>query len=426
MALFNPADLKAWRYVVQSCTMLINGEAVTLESRCITGIEIHNNYLKDVFPIFKMNFMLDETLYYKVLDNKTKIKIKLRLQKYNKNYNGTEKSLRKDYINETFVTIDDTADVNREADYDLLEKIRNASSDTALDMLDTPLELYLYREETDTGVKTQINNIFQNVNMSSVIGYLFGVSGIKNALVSPLENNKTYKTLLLPPLTINKMLAHLDAAYGFYKAGSVIFFGIDRTYILNFKGGCTAFEKNEKKETCVYIPKSMSSESAAGGTLENDPNRHCINWLYNQVNFQNKSVSTDVISGSDALVVKPTQGSVSKSSSKTTTNGTSNTAIINDEADNPWLSTTFTAQTSANSLVVYGAMADIDVSALTPNKKFTLIFEDQCLTNKYKGTYFLSSCMIKFINDTAEGDFSVVASVEFRRLQQTSSNDSSI
>jgi len=423
MALFNPNDLKAWRYIVDSCIFLINGEAISLDQRCITGIEIHNNYMKDVFPIFKINFMLESSVYYKVLNNKTNLKLKLKIQKYNKNYNGSERSLRKNYINDTFITIDDTDDVDREVDLDLLEKIRGASSDNEMNKYDTSLELYFYREETATGVKKQLNDILQNVNMSSILGYLFGESGIKNALVSPLENNKTYKVMHLPPLTINKMIAHLDAAYGFYKAGSMIFFGLDRTYILNFKGGCTAFERNEKKETCVFIPKTTSVQNASGGTIETDPNKHCINWLYDQVNFQNASVSSDVIKGSDALVVKPSTAGKTKSSSKTTTNGNSNTAIIDDEAENPWLDTTFTAQSTANSLIIYGAMADIDVDALTPNKKFTLIFEDQALTNKYKGTYFLGKTMFKFVNDTAKGDFSIVASVEFRRVQQTNSSD---
>lgn len=428
MALFNAEDLQAWRYCVQSCIFLINGEANTLDPLCITGMEIHNNYMKDTFPIFKVNFLLTDDIYYKVMANKTSLKIKLRIQKYAKKYNksGENKTVKKDYINDTFVIIDDDNDVNRDADFDLLERHKNIVSDSEMDMFNNQLELYLYREETDTGVKKQVNNIFKNVTMSSVIGYLFGESGIKNALVSPLENNKTYKELLLPPLTINRMLAHMDAAYGFYKSGSVIFFGIDRTYILNFKGGCTAFERGERKEVCIYIPKGLSEQSASGGTVEKDDIKHYINWKYNQVQFKNNSVTTDVLSGSDALVVKPTTGGKSSSNSKVVANKSANTAIINDESDNPWLSTTFTAQTSSNATIVYGAMNDVDLTALTPNKKFTLVFEDANITSKYKGTYFLSSNLVKFINDSATGDFSVVAAVEFRRLQQTSSNDSSI
>jgi len=425
MALFKTKELRAWRYNVQQCVLLINGEAISLKPENISGIEIQNNYYTDTFPIFKVNFLLDEDVYYKILKNKTSLKIKLKIQKYNKkykesdkkNYKNNKKSSRQEYLTGTFVTIDDTQDVDRERDISLNDKTRKSKSDSDLGKNDTPLELYLYREETDTGVKKQINQIFQEVTMSSIIGYLFGESGIKNALVSPLENNTTYKEILLPPLTINKLLAHLDAAYGFYKSGSVIFFGIDRTYILNFKGGCTAYESGERQETCIYIPKELSEEHIAGGTIEKDSSKYYLNWLYDKVNFQNSSVSADVINGSDALVINPNTCNKNTSTSNTVHNGKANTAIIDDQADNPWLASTFTAQTSSNSTIIYGTMSDIDVSALTPNKKFTLIFEDQKLTNKYKGTYFLSSCNIKFVNDSGEGDFSVTASVEFRRMQ---------
>lgn len=415
--LYETKDLQAWRYCIGACHIIIGGSVKTLEPMCITGIEILNNYYENLFPIFKVNFLLDSDTYYSVLNKKTEVKIKLRIQKYYKKYDNKDiKSAKQDYLNDTFIIIDDNDDANREADLDLIKKNQKVSSDAEMDRYDKPLELYLYREETATGVKTQMNKIFKEANMSSIIGYLLGESKIKNALVSPLENNNTYSTILLPPMTINKALLHLDAAYGFYKQGSVIYFGIDRTYILNFKGGCTAYESGELQETVIFIPKTLSVANAAGGTLQHDHSKHYINWKYDDVNFKNSSVSKNVLSGSDVAVVKPVKKSVIRKTSKTKVIKKANTAVIVDEANNPWLDSTFTAQTSSNSLIIYGAMVDIDCTALTPNKKFTMIFEDPNLTNKYKGTYFLSNCLFRFMNDSGEGDFSLIAAVEFRRM----------
>ena len=123
-----------------------------------------------------------------------------------------------------------------------------------------------------------------------------------------------------------------------------------------------------------------------------------------------------MLSGSDVAVVKPVKKAVVRKASKTKVIKKANTAVIVDEANNPWLDSTFTAQTSSNSLIIYGSMVDIDCTALTPNKKFTMIFEDPNLTNKYKGTYFLSNCLFRFMNDSGEGDFSLIAAVEFRRM----------
>ncbi len=419
MALFDSSKLQSWRYSIYSCIVLVNDEAIQLDKMCVTGIELVNDYFNNTFPIFKLNLILDSDTYYKILNNKTEVKIKLRLQKYYQLYGSNKKSMYKDFINDTFVIIDDTMDISRDDDLDLQEKINKSNSDDELEMYDYPLELFLYREETSTGVKTQINNILKNVTLSSVIGYLFGVSKIKNALVSPLENNKTYEEILLPPLTINRQLLHLDAMYGFYRYGSVIFFGIDRTYILNFKGGCTAFENREKPETCIYIPKITSVQNSGIGSIESNDNRHYINWNYEEINISNRSVTKDVLSGSDVLVINTSSGTTSKSTSNTVTNGDANVAIIENEGENEWLNTTFTAQTSSNSLIISGMISDVDVEALTPNKKFSLVFEDQKLTNKYKGTYFLSKTVFKFVNTTGNGDFSILAAIELRRLHKT-------
>ena len=420
MSLFNPDKLQTWRYSVRSCIILINGEVISLSPMCITGIEIVNDYIKNTFPIFKVNFALEEDVYYKILNNKTDLKIKLRIQKYFKSYSDNiNKSLYRDYINDTFIVIDDDNDVNRASDIDFQNKLKQSRSEEELEMFDTPLELYLYKEEVATGMKTQINDILSNVTLSSAIGYLFHKSGIKNALVSPLENNKNYKELLLPPLTINNSLAHLDAMYGFYKYGSVIFFGLDRSYILNFKGGCTAFETGEPKETCIYIPKLGVTENGGGGSVESDSERSYICWNYESIKISNGSVSNDILLGTDVKVINKSLGTITESSSKATTNGKANKAIIENNGENPWIGTTFTAQSASNSLILSGFMGDVDLSSLTPNKKFTMIFEDQNLTNKYKGTYFLSKSVFKFMNDSASGDFSILAGVEFRRLQKT-------
>ena len=91
MALFDPSELKAWRYCIHTCVVLVNGQAITLDPMNVTGIEIHNDYYGKIFPIFKINLLLDEKDYYTILSNKTSIKIKLRIQKYSKKYQSRKK-----------------------------------------------------------------------------------------------------------------------------------------------------------------------------------------------------------------------------------------------------------------------------------------------------------------------------------------------
>lgn len=417
MALFNPSAIQKWRYVVNACTMIINGKSYSLEGRNVSSIEIESDFLTNTFSILKVVFLLDNEVYYAASQNKTTLKINLNLQKYFQNPEKTYNSPRKDFINATFATIEDDLNIQRDSSQLLLKNQTQTDSTYNLKEPQNELELYLYREEVATTMKTQINEVLVNTTLTSAIGYLLTKGGVNNCLISPLENNKTYDTMLLPPLTVSRCLAHLDAYYGFYKTGSIIFFDFLRSYILKYKGGCTAYESGEKQETVFLIPLPESDNTANAGSVDNDSNdKYYIAWQYDKVTFSNKSVSTDVLKGTDAVVVNATDGTTTTSSSNTVTNGSSNKAVIENTTDNEWLGSTYTAQTSSSSVVVSGTIADFDISALAPNKKMTLVFEDGSIGNKYNGTYFLTSVTYKFLNENATGDFQIAGAIELRKM----------
>lgn len=420
MPLFDSTQLCKWRYNVAECIVKIGDEALNLLPLNVVGIEIHNNYFANTFPIFKLNLLVDETDYYKINANKTTLKIKLRIQKYYKKSENDSNSFKRDYINDIFVLADEEEDVNRDRDLSFQSVMLNTDYTNGIKDYNRPMELYLYKESSLTGMKQQVNVIFDSTNLSTAVGYILSKGGVKNVLMSPFENNKVYTDLLLPPLTINKQIAHLDACYGFYKQGSMIFFGIDRTYILNFKGGCTAWESGEKKETCFLIPNKSALENGEDGSIDKGDNINYIKWNYSKVGFASKSVTENVTKGSDALVVNSTDGSLSSSKSTVNTIGDATTAVIENKGGNPWMGSTYTAQVSSGSTILAGSIANFDADALTPNKNFSVIFEDTKLTNKYKGSYILSNCMLKFLNDTASGDFSIVGAIELRKMEKTS------
>jgi len=417
MAFINSEDIKTWRYKVANC-VIINGDSATvIEPRCVVSIDIVNDYILNTFPIFKINLVLTDSKYYSILKNKNSLKVKLEIQKYGK-YESRDNAtiISKQYINDTFVTIMDDLDYNREKDLDLEKSLVSADpNDEEFSKNDNMLELYLYREEVANGIKKQINCVCSNATLSTVITYILGNAGIKNALVSPLENNKVYKELLLPPLTVNKLLGHLDAAYGFYKKGSIIFFGLDRSYILNFKGGCSVYETNEKKETCIMVPKLLSESAYMSGTVENNDDRHYFICNYTDISFENKSTTNNVINGTSTITTN-IYGNKNTSDGKSNVIGTSNTKIVNNTGVNEWLAQTYTAFSNASSTVIYISVIDIDLAAITPNKNFVFVFEDNELSNKYKGNYLLTKSVFKFINDTSSGDFKILATLQFNKI----------
>lgn len=415
--LFNPQELQEWRYCIGQCIFLINGEAIKLSELNVVAMEIFNDYANSIYSIFRMNFVLDDATYYKAIKNKTSLRMKLEIQKYYNTPKRGGSSLKKTYLKGTYATIEDSSDEYRLRSSDRAEKEDDAYIGAGTNNFRNTLELYFYKEEVATGFKKQINNILNNVTLSSAIAYSLTEAGLYNSVImSPLENNKTYPVLLLPPITIDKLLLHLDACYGFYKRGSMIFFGVDRGYILNFKGECTAFENNELTETCVYIPNESTPSETQMGSLPSDGNKNYIVWNYGKVGFTNQSVISDVLHGSNTTVVSSKNANINSYTSRTITNGAQNTTMVENKGDNKWLGETITAQNNSKSIILAGSMSGVDLSSLTPNKKYTMVFEDNTITNKYRGNYMLTNLTVKFINDTARSDFNIAVAVEFRKM----------
>lgn len=421
MSLFNSNQLRKYRYKISECMIIIGSEVITLEPMNVTGMKIINNYTSDTFPIFLLNLQVHSDAYYKINKNKNILTIRLRVQKYYTKDGKDKKFIDGDYINGEFVLIRDDSDVNRTVDADRAEdKIekRTKKSQSTKEPKHS-MELYLYRKEVATAMQTQLNVIFKQTTLTSAISYLLYKIGIKNMLMSPLENNTSYPPLYIPPLTLNMAIMYLDIMYGFYKAGAVLFFGLKRSYLLNYKGGCTAYETGEKINSTLLIPRDGSSNNAQGGSVDTgDMSGYFYNVEYGSIEFSNNSVSSDVLNGTNALVVNTTDGSITTSTSNAITSGDNNKTIMENSTANPWLADIYAYQTSSSSEVLVGSITDCDADGIEPNKNWSVIFEDVSLANKYRGTYFLANSILDFTNDVGSGDFSIVVGFTLNKIEK--------
>lgn len=418
MALFNKEENKQYRYCVASCIVMVGGDATILNPLSVVGIHIMNDYMASLFPIFKLNIATNNDLYYKVNQNKTNTKIKLRIQKYAVHEDGSY-SAKSDWINNTFVLIDDDTDVNRSKDNQ--RSVKRFNVDNGLNDFENSLELYLYREDVINGVKGHCREAICDVaSVTDIVGYVLGESGLtRNVLMSPLENNGAYKDIHIPPISIHRLVMHFDAYYGFYRSGSIVFFGIERSYILNFKGGCTALAPGELPDVCFLVPKENSAELHLSGVVDKNDLKNYIVLPYGKVAFTKTSITDNVTTGAGAMINHPSSGASSSARGNTVNVGSGNSDIITAGSDNPWLASAFAAQATSKADVMTCTITDFDVSVLTPNKRYSVIFEDTAETKKHKGAYLLASSTIEFINDRGEGDFQITAGLELRRSQSS-------
>ena len=398
MAIFDDTDrVIKWKYVVKKINILIpNTDAITIPNERLNGLEIEENYEEYYFPVIKLSLVLDSDTYYKILQNKNDCNIFLRIDKFSYVDGSEEQSLDKEYIKDTFELIIDenTEDMLRSLKEDESSSdYTKTTSDVSEDSLSTPsnnkVEFYLFKSTID-GTKTNVNKVLHKANVADAIAYLATVAKLKNLVMAQPDNTTVYDQLLIPPLSVLKALAFIDTYYGIYKTGSIIWFGMDYTYIIPFSGACDVYVKNEIKTTNIIIPKSVNTSHINSlGSLKkkSDKNNNYVIGDYSSVNISNQSISNNYLNANDIQTVDSYDDSTSTNSSKAKSKKTNFVKIFTNKTENSFISSMYTAQTNAKSDVVSVRLQDYDVSVISPNKRCNVIFEDSNYTKKYNGNY---------------------------------------
>ena len=402
-----------YKYKISEFYILIDGKEDRFPVERITDFRIEHYFEEASFPIFKMEMMMEPSRYYKIIKNKDTVRFKLRLQMYYTSRNDdADKSLLRDVINSTFcIYTDEDSD-----DYDEdLKKAAGTQDDiNQLDKINNVVELYLFKD-TVSNIRSSFNVILNDCTMCTAVTYLLYKAGIKHLLMSPFENTASYGTLLLPPQSIEKQLRFLNNNYGFYRKGAIIYFGLMHSYVLNYKGGCTAWYNKEWKETIIYVlDKSNTMSFLSGAIIKPDEERYYYNASPSAIGVLSNTVSTNVIQGTDASVVDMREYSTTFASSGAKTSGQSNSRTLFNTYSNKYMVETFAAQQKANSMVLSVVLENINIESFNPNKSISLIFENTSLNSKYKGIYRVATAIYSFTPTSS--DYGITAALVLKKV----------
>lgn len=409
MEIFRNNDiLQKWKYKVDEFNLLIPGEdSITIPNERFRGIEIRKLYEDLFLPIIKITVNLSPDHYYKILQHKKECKFHIKINRYYLNVNDDgEKSINYSYINDIFTLImdDQTEDMLRslkevENKRNYTKKIKE--TENQLDAVDNIIEFYLYKTSI-SGLRKNVNNVIKNCNVTDAISYLLSEAGLSNVMMAQPDNKKIYEEFLLPPLSIIKELEFIDYYYGLFKDGSIIFFDSEYSYIIPYNGTCSVNRKRENRNTNIIIPKSTNMSfcnSLCNLKRQGDTDNSYIIADYKTINIENQSISNNYIEGNNTKVVDSNDGTIKMEDSKAVAKDDNYTRVIQNRTENEWLASALSVQSSSKSVVITARLQDFNESDLTPNKRINVIFEDANYTNKYNGTYLISSAVNSFLPD---------------------------
>ena len=395
-----------YKYTISEFYAIINGKKEEIPTERITGIKIENHFEHAIFPIFKITLVLERSRYYRIIENRNNVKFKLRMQKYY-SFNGSiEKSMESDVINDLFIWFPE--DSNKDYEKDILrEEGRSKNSDdNELDKLTNEIELFLFKENV-TGIRSNFNAVLNNIDLQTAVAYLLSKANVKHIMMSPFDNNKQYETIILPPLSIDKQIQYLSNTYGFHKTGTVIFFGLDSAYIIDYNGKLTAYKDKENSETVIYVlEKSNTKQIFAGLIKRHDEEKDY--YVANSSSFSHQSISVpaNVVDGTNPVVIdtkvsssETNQNTKENNKSSIQTIGDMNDYVIYNTTSNPYMSDTLSAQQKASSNVITIALEHTNIDSFKLNKKLSIVFEDASYNKLYKGNYNIMSAIHIFTNN---------------------------
>jgi hypothetical protein len=411
-----PLTMKMYRYRVDAFDILLGGETTKVLPTQINSIIIEKDFDSDFFPGIRVNLSLDTELYHKVIANKTSVRFRMRLQKhiYNRENKLTAKS---DVFNDIFC-------IYLDEDTPFLDQSSHEEAKKVTDVPKSPehvgggqQELFLFKEKDIVASQKVQNVVLQNINMSNTIAYILSGAGVNNVLMSPMENTTTYPEVLIPPYTLLGAINHLEAHFGFYKNGTVVFFDTDRVYFLKRGSTCTAWVPQEYKKTVFHIKKTTNPDSLSPGSYDDAENKNIfINVVPNDISMSTPSVLTDVLHGNNVIVVTPSTGKFDNINPNTVQVGSGSYSVMVDPYANPYAVSAETYQRNEASYVAQVTLGDYDIAAITPNKEFMFTFEDASINSTYGGGYRISKSISTFTKQGEE--FSISGQHTFNRIKR--------
>ncbi len=417
-------QLVEYRYKIESVFILIKDESFEIPAERVIKWKIDADYEQATFPVFGINILLESSRYYKIISNRNDVRFKIRFQSYNHDKHTEHDSLMKDCINEEFKLY--IEDYNSDYEANLKKEINNSLNKeedvNELDGLQNEVEFFLFKSYV-TGMRSTINTVFNYCNLTTAIAYLLNRAGVKNTLLSPLDNTKVYDSIVIPPLTVDKALRFLNNNFGFHKYGTMIFFDLYRNYIIDYKERCSAWEPDEITNVIICVlDKTENGTYQPGGILKiNDNKNYYYNVSSDVITINSKSITSNLITGTDAVSIDSQNSSTENISSNSKVIDSNNTTVLFNDLSNPYMATAYTMMQYSNSTIISLATEGIDIKHFTPNKSFKFIFQDASLNNKYNGVYRLVRSIYSF---NKNGDyFLLTAALSFKRIDGFDTNE---
>lgn len=239
-------DRVAYNAII-SLNYIYNNNVIVIAPERIKFIVIDSNYENEVMPKIYMNISINADMYESITTHYNSAKFKLKIQRKN-SFSNT--SLAEVIVNDTFSYIPSVTN----SDY-LKDISTNGSGE------DNYRNIYigLISDKITNSLRKTFNGIYNNIDQQTLIAL---ATENMNILVQPFNYNKTYSSILIPPISsIGEFIKYIFDYDNFYNTNYIFFMDFNKSYLLA-KDGLSIFNSDDPIND-VYVDVAALNQASA-------------------------------------------------------------------------------------------------------------------------------------------------------------------
>ena len=388
----NADTIYSCKYVISSLVFMMGDTSIPMSTSNILSIEKLDDFDFNLRTIIKVVLRIDIRKKMWILKNKQNITVKFALDRVGQNSDADAMNTNPASMwNNIFVMYfnDDDSSVDSDALKDSIESVDGEFQETNIEDEnyyegENTLDVYLFNQDLINASNTNVNVVYTSGLIQQIIGHILTVSKHRKVLMSPIENSNQYSELIMPLNESYKALTYLDQYYGLYRAGSLIYYGVDNLYIINLGSRVTAKRQGEWTETTFLI--SGNGDSTPGNGMVRKPNEN-VNYVSipeSNVNPQKPSITKNAEYGSEARIIVTDGTAVDLVDADQSVLGERNTYTkYVRKDDNVFMASMMKARMEENEVILYINGDGFDMSVFSPNKRYNVVFSDTTKQEKY-------------------------------------------
>ena len=388
--------LERYKYKISDILLTADGfdEPIVVDHQWVKSFIQENDYENAVSPRIQLTFHVKKEYYEKIsLSANTLIATFTIYKIFVGNVTGETDRLKEEVIEQEYVWREYNLKAISDADLSTAtpnilmedEEYKNPSLEADNTQQSVQITLLLYDHTKMGQYRKNMYSIISG-GKNDVLYHFFYDRGFSNVLMTPTDNSNGVYSIPYGHLGNNIHL--LNKYYGIYNTPYLFFMDTDVTYLLEKGKVGNTLRKDELQSIMIFIEKENVDVSSTGSYVDIDNNVYVMNTT--AVDIQDNDSAIDFAIGGTVKTIISGSGSVS--TDKFGDYDIERAIVVDNAKHHSQL--IYNIKENRRNVVL--TFANIDLSIVSPNKKYSIIPDDTFYSNDYKlgGDYRMCKSII--------------------------------